>query len=112
MLSITDRAADYARRVRRELVERGLRATEDVRNEKIGAKIREAELGRVPAMLVVGDREAASGQVAVRLHGRGDVGSVDVNEFVARARGWVTERSLESTWPTSEPSPRRAGSRS
>ena len=98
VLSITDRSAAYAEQVRDDLSQKGLHATVDVRNEKIGAKIREAQLQRIPVMLVVGDREAASGQVAVRLRSGGDKGAVTLGEFLDRARRWVDTKALECDW--------------
>jgi threonyl-tRNA synthetase len=83
-LPIADRhneaAADAARRLR----ERGLRVDVDDRTESVGRKIRDAELLKIPYMLVVGDREAQEGTVAVRRHGQGDEGSVGIDEFAAR----------------------------
>ncbi len=93
VLSITERAAAYAESVRRRLSEDGLRATADVRNEKLGAKIREAQLEKVPAMLVVGDREAADGSVALRLRGEGDQGALPLETFQERARDWAATRA-------------------
>src|SRR3954454_14890979 len=75
VLPIADRHADYARSVRRQLTAAGLRVQVDERQEKIGYKIREAQLQKVPYMLVVGDREAADGLVAVRSRAGGDLGS-------------------------------------
>ncbi len=98
VLSITDRSAAYAKQVRDDLSQKGLNATMDVRNEKIGAKIREAQLQRIPVMLVVGDREAASGQVAVRLRSGGDKGAVTLGEFLDSARRWVDTKALECDW--------------
>jgi threonyl-tRNA synthetase len=88
VLSITERSADYAQKVARDLVEAGLRAEADLRNEKIGAKIREAQLAKVPIMLVVGDREAAEGTVAVRLRTEGDRGAMSVERLVGRVLDW------------------------
>jgi threonyl-tRNA synthetase len=95
VLSITDRSAAYADRVQQRLQESGLRSAADVRSEKLGAKIREAQIAKVPVMLVVGDREADSGQVAVRLRREGDQGSVPVDEFVETACRWARERSAK-----------------
>ena len=70
----------------------GLRAELDDRTESVGRKIREAELRKVPFMLVVGDREAQEGTVSVRKHGEGDEGSVPVAEFAARIAAVNAER--------------------
>ncbi|MCD8100745.1 MAG: threonine--tRNA ligase [Oscillospiraceae bacterium] len=85
VLPITDRAADYARSVAAKLDEVGLRAETDVRNEKIGYKIREAQLQKIPYMLVVGDREAEAGTVAVRTRAGEDLGAVELQSFIDRA---------------------------
>ena len=92
VLPITDRAVDYAAAVRNKLVDAGLRAEVDARSEKIGAKIREAELHKIPFMLVVGDREAKSGTVAVRARREGDRGATSLDAFTKEALELVRER--------------------
>ena len=89
VLPIADRHAAYAQDVRRQLLAAGLRAQVDERQEKIGYKIREAQLQKVPYMLVVGDREAADGLVAVRSRTGGDLGSQPLGQFVASASAEV-----------------------
>ena len=84
VLPLADRHADYAREVAEALGAAGLRAELDDRTESVGRKIRDAELLKIPYMLVVGDREAQEGTVAVRRHGQGDEGSVGIDEFAAR----------------------------
>ena len=86
VLPIVDRHVDYARKVRDELAAAGLRVEVDERQEKIGYKIREAQLQKVPYMLVTGDREAAEGTVSVRSRTGGDLGARSVTEFVQAAR--------------------------
>ena len=93
VLPIADRHLDAARGVLEALTEAGLRAELDERTESVGRKIRDAELRKVPYMLVIGDREAEGGTVAVREHGRGDVGSAPVAEFVARLCEQTAARS-------------------
>jgi threonyl-tRNA synthetase len=83
VLPIADRHAAAAAGVLAALSDAGLRAELDERTESIGRKIRDAELRKIPYMLVVGDREAQSGTVAVREHRVGDSGSVPVAQFVA-----------------------------
>jgi threonyl-tRNA synthetase len=83
VLPIADRHADYARTVRDRLAEAGIRVELDERQEKIGYKIREAQLQKIPYMLVTGDREAAEGTVSVRSRAGGDQGSRPVVDFVA-----------------------------
>src|SRR5580693_3746851 len=81
LLPITDKQAGYAHEVAEKLKAAGVRATVDDRNEKVNLKIREAQLQKVPYMLVVGGREADSAQVAVRHRKRGDLGPTSVEEF-------------------------------
>jgi threonyl-tRNA synthetase len=95
VLSITERTAEYATGVRRRLEDIGLRVESDVRNEKIGAKIRLAQLEKIPVMLVVGDREAESGSVAVRLRHGGDQGAQPLDAFVESAREWNSGTTSE-----------------
>jgi threonyl-tRNA synthetase len=83
VLSVSTDTAPYAREVAEKLEAAGLRATVDVREEKIGYKIREAEIQKTPYMLVVGAREAENGQVSVRAHKKGDLGSKPLNDFIA-----------------------------
>jgi threonyl-tRNA synthetase len=85
VLPIADRHLDYARQVAAELKEAGLRVEVDDRSESVGRKIRDAELHKVPYMLVVGDEEQQAGKVAVRKHTKGDVGAMTVPEFARRA---------------------------
>jgi threonyl-tRNA synthetase len=82
VLPITDRAHDYARAIRDKALELGIRVELDLRNEKVNAKIRDAQLAKVPYMLVLGDREAAAGTVSVRHRARGDQGAKDLGAFL------------------------------
>ena len=93
VLPIADRHADYAARGRRASCEAaGLRVEVDDRTESVGKKIREGELRKAPYMLVVGDKEAEAGQVAVRRHREGDLGALDVDEFATRARSEIDSK--------------------
>jgi threonyl-tRNA synthetase len=92
ILPIADRHAAYAATVRDRLAAGGLRVVLDDRQEKIGYKIREAQLQKLPYMLVVGDREAAEDAVAVRSRTGGDLGPARVDEFLARARDEVARK--------------------
>ena len=82
IIPIADRHHEYARDVQGRLVDKGLRAEVDARNERMGFKIREAQLQKVPYMLIVGDREIAAGAVGVRLRSGEDLGAVDAGETV------------------------------
>ena len=92
VVPISDKALDYARDVHRELRGRGLRVTVDERNEKMQAKIRDAQLQQVPYMAVVGPKEAAARQLAVRHRRDGDVGAMDVNAFAQRVQEEAQQR--------------------
>ncbi|HEX4565817.1 MAG TPA: threonine--tRNA ligase, partial [Vicinamibacterales bacterium] len=86
VLPIADRHADYATAVRDRLAAAGLRVEVDARQEKVNYKIREAQLQKIPYMLVVGDREAVEGTVAVRSRGGGDLGARGVDDFIRDAQ--------------------------
>ena len=92
VLPISDRHAGYAREAAERLREPGLRVEVDERSESIGKKIREAEVRKVPYMLVVGDAELDAGAVALRRHREGDLGSTTVEEFAGRALAEIADR--------------------
>ena len=92
VLPVSDRHLAYAGQVREQLDSAGLRARVDDRSESIGRMIREAELAKVPYMLVVGDREQESGTAALRRHREGDLGSATVAEIARRLGAEVAER--------------------
>ncbi len=83
VLPVTDRAAEYAQMLVKEMQACGLRASADLRKEKIGKKILDAELEKVPYKLIVGDKEVEENTVSVRKRGEGDIGSMDKNAFFA-----------------------------
>ncbi|MBM3809914.1 MAG: threonine--tRNA ligase [Acidimicrobiia bacterium] len=94
VLPIADRHADYAREAARVLDAAGLRAEVDERKEKVNYKIREAQLQKIPYMLVVGDREAAERAVAVRSRAKGDLGPRPLDQFVTDALAEVRAKAL------------------
>lgn len=94
VLPITDRVNDYAEEIANELRAGGFRVEANLRSEKIGAKIRDAQLQKVPFMLVVGDREKEQRTVAVRERARGDIGVAPVDEFKEMAQRLVKTRAL------------------
>jgi threonyl-tRNA synthetase len=94
VLPITDRAAAYAVTLGDRLREAGFRVEIDDRNEKIGAKIREAEIKRIPYMLIVGDKEAAEGMVSVRVRQKGDRGPQGVEPLLEEMRGLSNSRAM------------------
>ena len=94
VLTISEKADDFARAVLAQLNEAGLRATFDDASEKIGAKIRNAQLDKVPYMLVIGQKEAEANSVAVRHNKRGDLGVKPVADFLSEIAAEVKERRL------------------
>lgn len=82
ILPVSEKYNDYAEKVKKELFDRGFRVEADYRPEKIGYKIREAQLQKVPYMLIVGEKEEAAGTVSVRKRGKGDIGAVAVEELL------------------------------
>lgn len=95
VLPISDKYLDYAKSVSAKLKKADIRAEVDDRNEKIGKKIRDTELMKVPYMLVVGEKEMTENQVAVRKQGKGDAGVKGVDEFIAEAVAEIRERKAE-----------------
>jgi len=93
-----ERHADYARQVAERLQWAGLRAEVDMRKERMNAKVRDAQLQKIPYMLVVGDREAAADAVSLRLRSNANVGAVPLADFIANVGRLVAERSKE-LWP-------------
>jgi threonyl-tRNA synthetase len=92
VLPIADDQIEYARTVAEQLGQAGVRVEVDDRTESIKKKIRNAELQKIPYMLVVGKREAESGEVALRRHREGDLGSMAINEVVERLTTATLER--------------------
>jgi threonyl-tRNA synthetase len=93
VLPIADRHLEYARGVSSRLSQAGVRSELDDRTESVGRKIREAELRKIPYMLVVGDREADQDEVSVREHRAGDTGAVTVRAFAQRVLEQTKSRS-------------------
>ncbi|MCI9666990.1 MAG: threonine--tRNA ligase [Angelakisella sp.] len=93
VLPISEKFADYAQKVAAELDAAGLRCETDLRPEKVGYKIRQAQLQKVPYMLVVGEKEEADGTVAVRSRSGGDKGTMALGEFIAAAQEEVRTRA-------------------
>ena len=97
VLPVSDRFAAAARAAAERLSRAGLRIETDERNEKLGARIRKAEIQKVPAMLVVGEKEAGAGTVSVRLRHGGDAGTMTVDAFLEAAADAVAQKSRELT---------------
>jgi threonyl-tRNA synthetase len=92
LIPIADRHNEYAWQVRQRLREAGLRVEVDDRSERMSAKIRDAQLQKIPYMLVVGDREVAEGTVAVRLRTEEDLGARAVEAFIALAQEAIAQK--------------------
>ena len=93
IMTITDRANDWSASVVAQLDAVGIRAETDIRNEKIGYKIREAQSQKIPYMLVIGDKESASNSVSVRTRDGKDLGIMELDAFVAKALGQISSMS-------------------
>ena len=94
IMTITDRADQAALALKKQLEDAGIRTEIDLRNEKIGFKIREAQVQKVPYMLVMGDKEALEGVVAVRMREKGDLGTMQVSELLERMLEQVRTKAL------------------
>ncbi len=94
VIPVTERTRDYAHQVFKTLKEAGFRASVDDRNEKVGYKIREAQVKKIPYMLIVGDREAESGLVAVRQREQGDLGAYELSRFINELEDAVVGKTL------------------
>jgi threonyl-tRNA synthetase len=93
ILPITDKAIEYAQSLSILLKNADIRVEVDDRSEKIGKKIRDTELARVPYMLVIGEKEMSENKVAVRRQGKGDLGVKGIEEFIAEVRKEITQRA-------------------
>lgn len=94
ILPISDKFHGYAEEVRQQLDMVGLRVSVDTRSEKIGYKIREAQLHKIPYMLVIGEKEVESGTVSVRKRGEGDIGAMSIADFIDSAKTDVAEKAI------------------
>ena len=93
MLTIADRAAEYGSEVMKELEKQGIRVKIDLRNEKIGFKIREHSMMRVPYLIIIGDKEQEQGTIAVRTQKGQDLGSLSISAFAERLKQEIADRS-------------------
>jgi threonyl-tRNA synthetase len=92
ILPVTDRANEYAKKLEAEFADKDIRVETDLRNEKIGYKIREAQLQKVPYMLILGDKEVESGNISVRSRKDGDLGSMSFDSFMERVLDEVNKK--------------------
>ena len=91
VLPISDKFADYAYEVKAKLEAADLRGTVDARDERIGRKIRDAEIAKTPYLLIVGEKEVQDGIISVRRHGEGDLGSMPIDDFIKSVNSQVAE---------------------
>jgi threonyl-tRNA synthetase len=94
VLPVSEKVADYARSVVAEMTSKGIRATADLSPEKLGAKIRLAQVEKVPYMIVIGPKEEAAGQLSIRSRQRGDEGAIAKDEFIQRIESEIRDRTL------------------
>jgi len=92
VIPVADRHLDYARKLEAELSSDGVRVEVDARSERMNLKIRQAQLNKVPCMLVVGDKEVAAATVSVRLRSGEQLSSQPIDEFRERIKGTIVER--------------------
>ncbi len=102
VLPISEKFNDYARKVARELAKHDVRAIADERNEKIGKKIRDNELKKIPYMLIVGEKEAENGEVSVRKQGEGDKGTMKIINFAEEINAEVAKATQIDAQPTED----------
>jgi threonyl-tRNA synthetase len=95
ILPISDKFMDYGKTIFDALKAAGVRVKLDERNEKIGKKIRDAEMMKVPYMIVIGQKDIDENKVSVRIHGKGDVGSMSLEVFSQHIQKEIKERALE-----------------
>jgi len=93
ILPIADAHFQYAGQLEKRLRSEGFRVNTDLRNEKIGFKIRESENRKIPYMIVIGDKETESGNLSVREHKKGDIGKFELNEFIEKLKLQVREKA-------------------
>ncbi|MBP2032862.1 threonyl-tRNA synthetase [Clostridium algifaecis] len=95
VMNITDSQVDYVKNIVDKLKQNGIRVESDVRNEKIGYKIREAQMQKVPYMLVIGDKEIKEGVVSVRSRKDGDIGTMKLNEFIDKVKDEIATKAKD-----------------
>ena len=101
VLTVSEKAEDYARTVEKQFSDAGFRLTTDYRAEKLGAKIRDAQLTKIPYMIVVGPRDAENGTISVRDRIEGDLGSLSVEETIKKLQSEVDDRTVRQSFTES-----------
>lgn len=95
VLNITDNSMDYCKEIEQILADKGIRVECDFRNEKIGYKIREAQLKKIPYMIIIGDKEMKEGKISLRSRKDGDLGSMSLNEFIVKINAEVENKIIK-----------------
>ena len=95
LLAVADRHLDYVYEIKKALEAEGLRVEVDSRSEKIGYKIREAQLEKVPYMFIVGDKDIEANTVSVRHRKEGDLGAMKLEEFIAMAKEEIDSKTIK-----------------
>jgi threonyl-tRNA synthetase len=93
VLPLSEKYNDYAKKVLEQFNEQGVRGSIDLRNEKLGRKIRDNELKRIPYMVIVGEKEAAEGLVSMRQQGGGEQTTMTIQEFIDKINAEVAEQT-------------------
>ncbi|HBM80709.1 MAG TPA: threonine--tRNA ligase, partial [Clostridiaceae bacterium] len=95
VMNITENQAEYIKNIEGILLEKDIRADADLRSEKIGYKIREAQVQKIPYMLVAGDREVKNGEVSVRDRKLGDIGTMKIDDFVKLVEDKINTKAID-----------------
>jgi threonyl-tRNA synthetase len=95
IIPIADRHSEYASKLNQRLREEGIRTRVDERREKMGYKIRDAEKQKIPLILIIGDKEVEHGDISLRIHTAGDRGRMEIDEFLAKIKELIKNKSLE-----------------
>ena len=93
-MPVSEKFADYANSIKKELFDKGIRVEADFRPEKIGFKIREAQLEKIPYMIIVGEKEELAGTLSVRKRGQGDIGEVTKADFIAMLEEDINNKKI------------------
>jgi len=96
VLPVSEKYIDYAKKVYEELINSGIRAEFDDRNEKIGYRIREWEVKKVPFMMILGEKEQSAGNISVRQHKKGDLGALSLSEFISKIKVEINNKDLKT----------------
>ena len=94
ILPVSEKNNDYSKKIYKKIRENKVRCVLDLRDEKVGAKIRKAELSKIPIMLVIGEKEESTNSVSVRRRKKGDIGKFDLDDFISNLVNEITNKEL------------------